>query len=293
MFHPTPRWTFTSRFGLRQWYDHVRLLPGKVLGQWWCVDRANGTVLWERTYPRPNTIIGIAEEVIVASETRSDGPWTLDFGCYGLSLKTGERLWTSHREGLWGRVMQWIDAVPGVTNGLRDTASLVMGTECICESGRVLDVRTGRLVRRMPRREVERLKAEWAESQPFRRYQDELPLAEQAFKRAATGHAAGPHDFFTYRFAGSYLHLVVSEERTTRPHPREPGVSETQRARFHLLTLERERGTVVQDLRVSDEPLSECRIEDMDERGLALSLDGRELRYYERGARLPPRPLAP
>ncbi|OJT17789.1 hypothetical protein BO221_43080 [Archangium sp. Cb G35] len=282
MIHPTPRWTFTSRFGLRQWYGHVILLPDKVLGQWWCVERANGTVLWERTYQRPNTIDGITGEVIVASETRSDGPWTAAYGCYGLSLKTGERLWTSHREGLWGWVMELIDLVPGITNEFRDTAVLVRGAECICESGRVLDARTGRLLRRMPREDVERLRSEASESRPFLQYKEELPLAEQAFARVATGFASGPWNFFTYRFAGPYLYLVVSEEGTSRPHPREPGVHVSQRAHFHLLTLDRERATIIQDLRVGDEPLSECRIEDLDERGLALSLDGTELRYYER-----------
>ena len=256
----------------------MRLLPGKVLGQWWCVDRADGTVLWKRLYLRPNTVVGIAEEVIVASEMRSDGPWTLTFGCYGLSLKTGERLWTSHGEGLWGGVTRLLDGVPGLTNEIRDTAILVMGAECICESGRVLDVRTGRLLRRLPQEEVKRLRSERKEKEP----DEEDGLVRRTFERAATGYVLNRYASSTHRFAGPYLYLVVSEEPTHRPHPRESNTLVQQRTRFHLLTIERERGAVVQDLPVGDESFSECRIEDLDERGLALSLDGRALWYFER-----------
>ncbi len=31
-----------------------------------------------------------------ATELRSDGPWTIAFGLYGISMKTGRYLWTSH-----------------------------------------------------------------------------------------------------------------------------------------------------------------------------------------------------
>src|SRR5262249_7436635 len=99
-------------------------------------------------------VVGLTEDVAVASETRSDGPWTADFGCYGISLKTGDLLWASHAAGLWGRVLRLLDSVPFFTNDLRDTPARVRGNEVICNSGRVLDVHTGADLRRVPREEV-------------------------------------------------------------------------------------------------------------------------------------------
>jgi hypothetical protein len=127
------------------------------------------------------------------------------------------------------------------------------------------------LLRRLPGEEVARSRSEWWERQPLRRLEAESTLVRQTFERASTGYVMGSGGFYTYRFAGPHLYLLVTEE---------PGAR--QRTRFHLLTLEVERGAVVQELRIGEEPLSECRIEDVDERGLALSLEGRELRYYER-----------
>src|SRR4051794_33898504 len=73
MVEPTHQWSFTARNGLTQWYGHVRLLPGHALGQWFCVDRRTGKPLWERSFSRPNSVNGVADGVIVASETQSVG----------------------------------------------------------------------------------------------------------------------------------------------------------------------------------------------------------------------------
>ena len=89
---------------------------------------------------------GIDSGVIVANETRSDGPWTAGFGCYGISLQNGRLLWTSHGSGLWGRFVRLLDYVPGFTNELRDTPEQVEDGKVYCRSGRVLDVTTGQLI---------------------------------------------------------------------------------------------------------------------------------------------------
>jgi hypothetical protein len=107
--------------------------------------------LWDRRIRRADTIRGIQDGVIVASEMRSDGPWTLDFGCYGIDLETGTLLWVSHRDGLYGTIVRVLDYLPGFTNELRDSPHEIRAGEVVCKSGRVLDLRTGRLLRRMSR----------------------------------------------------------------------------------------------------------------------------------------------
>ncbi len=154
MVEAIPRWETTAPHPLVQWYGNVHLLSTRVLGQWCCFDRGSGRLLWDVRLGRPNTICAVAEEVIVASETRSDGPWTADFGCYGISLESGVLLWDSHGRGWWGRFLRLLDRVPDFTNDLRDTPHHVSGGEVFCHSGRVLDIRTGLDLRRVSREEV-------------------------------------------------------------------------------------------------------------------------------------------
>ena len=143
-------WHFDARHHLYQWYGRVQIVGRHAVGQWFCVDLDSGRCLWERRLPRANTIRAIADGVIVASEMRSDGPWTADFGVYAIALESGELLWTSHREGLAGTVCKLLDHVPGFTNERRDRPNRVHDGEVLCESGRVLDLRSGRLLRRVP-----------------------------------------------------------------------------------------------------------------------------------------------
>ena len=88
-------WHFDARHHLYQWYGRVQIVGGHAVGQWFCVDLDYGRCLWERRLPRANTIRAIADGVIVASEMRSDGPWTADFGVYAIALESGDLLWTS------------------------------------------------------------------------------------------------------------------------------------------------------------------------------------------------------
>lgn len=151
MLEEGPTWMFTSKRPLTRWYEHVRLLPNRVVGQWFCLDRSSGTRLWERRLERPDEIVGIDSGVIVANER-----WRLSFGsarrgCYGISLDEGRLLWTSHASGFGGRVLRLLDFVPGYPNiSVRDCPRYVLNGKCYCRSGRVLDVQTGALLERLP-----------------------------------------------------------------------------------------------------------------------------------------------
>jgi hypothetical protein len=316
MVEVTPSWRFTSRATLWQWYGHVHLLQSRVLGQWVCLDRSDGRVLWEKRFCRANTICEVAGGVIVASETRSDGPWTADFGCYGISLETGELLWTSHAGGNRGRLLRLFDFVPCFTNELRDSPAFAQGGEVVCTSGRVLDVRTGRDTRRIPSEEVRGHKR--PQSEAWTLYQGRLqnaytrvrlpngswlshkPRPEEGavigfrlyllgddgsvrwdFDLAATGyHIAG--NYSSYRYATPFLYLVVSEERQQRDVAGRPGYALPNAAVYRLLTLNLNDESLVQDFRLEDSKVTECRIEDVDDAGLLISLDARQLWYYTR-----------
>ena len=288
--------------------------------QWFGVDRHTGKPLWERAYFRPNCIVGVADGVVVASETRSDGPWTFDFGCYGISLRTGRLLWTSHRDGWWGRVVRLFDYVPGFTNELRDVpARVTAGGEVVCGSGRVLDVRTGRRVRRVSPDEVGRARDDRPKTDaallydsgmvvgstgvalsPGRRLSvkpavgpsppgfhlylsDDRGTPVWAFDlAAATGYEVTHPNHYSYRLAGPHVYVVASEEPKWRPHPTKAHHIVPNRRRFHLLAVELGGGTVVQNVRLTDAPVAECRIEDVDERAVLVSIGTRKLRCYGR-----------
>ena len=147
MINEQPSWMFAARYRLSDGYEHVQLVGDRVLGYWVCLNRCDGTLIWERTYWRPNEIVAIAENVVVATEESSSG-------CFGISLETGRLLWTSHASGWRGRMFRALDFVPCFANELRDAPHHVQGQECFCYSGRVIDLCSGRDLRRIPKDEV-------------------------------------------------------------------------------------------------------------------------------------------
>jgi len=147
VLNPEPVWLFTAKKSLSLWYGHVHLLDDFVVGQWFVLKRNTGKCLWEREFQRANTILEIVDEVILASETRSDGPWTASFGCYGISLLSGEMLWRWYGDGIRGRLAKFFDCVPGFTNELRPHFDGVRGNEFATKQGHILDIRSGCLLR--------------------------------------------------------------------------------------------------------------------------------------------------
>lgn len=316
MLNPQPAWTFASKRPLTQWYGHVHLLPDVAVGQWFCVDRDSGELKWQRRYFRPTTIVGFDSDVIVASEMRSDGPWTASFGCYGISLADGRLLWTSHRAGIWGRLVRWLDFIPGFTNDLRDAAAHVAAGKVYCDSGRVLDVTTGRLLDRIDPGSAERPQAKPSVGSQFYRSGTEpthpaIQVAPDLFLRHAqetegwqrgnlqiaaetqSGNRLwtfsidqlGRHstsNYYSYRLAPPYLYLIVSDEPNLKPHPTKRHYVEHNPTLWHVVTLDIRSGRIVQDFSLGKEKSHECRIEDVDDRGLLISDAERRLSYFAR-----------
>ncbi len=138
------RWTYSNPRGLTQWYGHVDYFGPYVIGQWFVLDAVSGREHWSRRWSRPNTVCGCAQDVIVATEMRSDGPWTATFGIYGIDARTGTLQWTAHAREPLGRLLRCFDFVPGFTNEFRDGPERVVGRHVVTVRGRTLDVRTGR-----------------------------------------------------------------------------------------------------------------------------------------------------
>jgi hypothetical protein len=143
MIANSPFWQAVINPPFEVWPGEVWLLPQHVLGTWFCLDRASGCLLWQRSHYRMNTIAAVQDDIIVASETRWDSPLIEELGLYGLSLQTGEHLWTSHGSGRWGRFVRWLDWVPGFTNELRDALWKTRPGQVVTRQGRVLDIATG------------------------------------------------------------------------------------------------------------------------------------------------------
>ncbi|MDX1946498.1 MAG: hypothetical protein SFU86_13945 [Pirellulaceae bacterium] len=139
----TPRWTYSNSSRLSKWYGHVEYYGPYVIGQWFALNAETGAEYWSRRFFRPTTVCDCAHDVIVASETRSDGPWVFDFGIYGIHAQTGKLLWTNHGRGLWGRMLRCFDYVPGFTNEFRDAPERVVGRYVVTSAGRFLDIGTG------------------------------------------------------------------------------------------------------------------------------------------------------
>ena len=147
MLEEKPAWSFKSKRPLTRWFEHVHLLSDRVLGYWFCLDRSSGSRLWERRLA-PDEIVGIEDGVIVANERRRLSFSSTRYGCYGISLETGKLLWTSHASGFWGWILL-------MALDVKDCPVHVHDGKCFCRSGRILDVKTGRLVGRVPKEEVQ------------------------------------------------------------------------------------------------------------------------------------------
>jgi hypothetical protein len=315
MISTKPSWTFFAKHSLTQWYGYVHLLPDVAVGQWLVLDRQTGRPLWERGFHRPNSIFGIAGDVILATERRSDGPWTLDFGCYAIALRTGELLWQWHGPGIWGAFVRACDWIPGFTNELRPSFRALRGNECLITSRRVLDVETGRTLRRNESRE------EWKGPDLLsdaKRLYRKMPVAiepgrtlslvppeekgnarERSTSRKivvqVTDEAGavvwcwGPHmiglhsktNYYGWRLAGDRLLFLAGEEPEVLPHSTHKGWVVTNSTRYHLIVVDVRNGEVLQRFPVCEGPTRDCRIEDVDEKGVLISPEFKRLDYYE------------
>ena len=148
MIREQPIWSYSSLDAAP-----TTLLENRVIGIGLCLDRANGQCLWQKSFSGANTIIGESNGVIVATELIT---YTATFfsGCYGFDLETGKLLWTSHGNGLWGVLCRIGDFIPCFVNDMSDRPICLEDGRVIMESGRILDVRTGKQVERIPRKKA-------------------------------------------------------------------------------------------------------------------------------------------
>ena len=134
------------------WYSHHRLLADQVVIEWISLDRKTGAVRWSTDPGPPNTIAAIDERkrMIVAGEMRSDGPWTLTFGCYGVDLDSGALRWTAESDRKRRGLLRLLDFIPGVASPSAGTAQTIVDGCVITSEGDLLDVVTGRPMERPP-----------------------------------------------------------------------------------------------------------------------------------------------
>jgi hypothetical protein len=141
------RWGYKSKRSLTKLYGKVEVFGDHVLGQWFCLDRVNGKLLWESNPLRANSVVGVSDFIVVATECRSDAPATYCYGCYGIHIETGAVEWISHARGWPNKILAALDFLPFYSNAFRDEPIAVLAGEVICRSGRILDVRTGKDIR--------------------------------------------------------------------------------------------------------------------------------------------------
>ncbi|BDI30955.1 hypothetical protein CCAX7_30060 [Capsulimonas corticalis] len=176
---PEPAWRYESRTGISGYLSHVDFYGPYVIGQWFCLDAATGAIIWRRAQKQANEIIGVDAGVIVASEMMTVSCWTASIGCYGISLVTGELLWTSDSDGIRKYLWKALECIPGLINEFRDTPIAVENGEVICASGRILDIHNGRRIAH-DRKRVERVREDKPDKSDAERlyYGERVPLQD-------------------------------------------------------------------------------------------------------------------
>jgi hypothetical protein len=306
MLRDHPAWTVAARHPVTQGHDHVKLMPDHALGQWVCVGRRTGRVLWEHEFERPNSVKGVAEGIVIATEERPVGlmGWS-GFDCYAFELDTGNLVWTTHPSGECGKASNERYMYPHCYDhrGAAAAPTLVEDGMCFCRDGRVLDAASGKEVRRLSPKDVE-LRATRQPAGPatgiyFSRYSSPgrpagvlispgrrlshrtrgPGLQGLAFRLSDNGGAELwsfdlEREGFThstgFRLSGPYVYVVAAEAFPSEPPPT-PGDYPPLPRRYHLLALGLDRGTIRQDMPIGSTALATCKIEDVDERGLLLS----------------------
>ena len=320
MLHTTPDWVSLCHLP-RVWNrECARLLPDKIVGPWYCLERSTGELLWKRRLFRADKIIGIARGIIVATEKcHQCPPRPQTLGCYGISQADGHLVWTAHANGVFGRILRLLDYLGGL-NRRRDSPIHVRGGEVYCRSGRILDIHTGRYLRRQtpdaiplfePTRKDFQL---WFDDDDFKElkfrfgrepWNDHEGLGTDCRARCFKIVAENEHGpvwtesvrllnelindrYFSCRFAPPYLYLLLSG-------PREP-IRKRDRGHAHeryptdwsLVTIKLETGRMLQSFPLAGQKLHRCEIHDMDVTGLLVgnsewgSATPLELQYFSR-----------
>lgn len=295
------RWTYENDRGLTQWYGHVEYYGDYIVGQWFVLDADTGQEYWSRSFLRANTVCGVSHHVIIASETRSDGPWTLDFGIYGIDAKTGSLLWTNHGRGLWGKLFRCFDHVPGFTNDFRDAPEHVVGEYVLTARNRILDVRTGH-ERRAVQLEAKTTKRSRAEQfydnntlllgkgdrlkvegprddfSIFRVDKDGLELWRFSARERSL-YCEG--NYYSYRLNDDRIYIILGDAPKYVPvKPGNPGYVKPNPANYQLGVLDVASGECTLCPLEHAEQRTECRIETIRDARLLVSCGARILTEY-------------
>jgi outer membrane protein assembly factor BamB len=314
-----PAWRYKPLHSLTLGYDHVYLFPGHVVGQWYCLERGSGKLLWDRPIAKADWVGGVSEGVIIATGTLESGPTLRTSGVFGISLETGKLLWESHdakpdRRTLWGWILSFLPIV------YEDHVYALRGHECLTNCGRVLDVRTGRELRResskegwtpfwddaSPARKLYREDAvDCGGGQTLRRGTPGPPApsgaapgkAFQLFLKGSEGRVAWTFDlaltghfidgnYYSFRYSGGFVYMVVADRPLRLPKdPKKPLIVYENPAHYFLWTLAANTGEIVQKIPLTLEPTTRCRIEDVDEQSLLLTCADSVLCFGREGGR--------
>jgi outer membrane protein assembly factor BamB len=240
--------------------------------------------------------------MIVASETRSDGPWTAGFGIYGIDARTGKLLWTNHGRGLWGRLLRCFDCVPGYTNEFRDVPKCVVGQYVVTAAGRILDIRTGR---QCPSATVT-TQNDNGRSAPDQRLYDNKSLrmdgdtirvqgsrddfvilrrdndGREIWRFAARDRALHVDgNYYSYRFHDGHIFIVLGDAPNYVPiKETEPLYVKPNPANYQLGILDVSSGECGLFPLVDAKQRNECRIEAIRDNRVLISCDGTQLVEY-------------
>jgi len=297
------RWSYSNPFGLSKWYGHVDYYGQYVIGQWFVLDAETGKPYWSRRFFRPTTICGCVHDVIVASETRSDGPWTAGFGIYGIDARSGSLLWVNHGRGLWGKLLRCLDYVPGFANEFRDVPKCLVDQYVVTTHGRILDVRTGR---ECPSVEIHERKTGERTGPQHKLYdnksldidghtirvegqRDDFVIrryernGNEIWRFAAKDlslHVDG--NYYSYRFHEGRIFIILGDALNYVPiNKAKPLIVKSNPANYQLGILDISSGECTILPLANGMRRNKCRIEAIRDSRLLLSCDGMELAEYE------------
>lgn len=309
MIAQAPAWEHRSDRSLVQGYGYVQLIGPHVLGQWFCLERSSGRLLWQGDGHGMTDVSGHAHGIVVGTEMVSSGPGTYSRGCKAMRIATGALAWEATPPAPRGLFERFWRSFIIVT----EAVSFVDGDEVFLDSGRVLDLRSGTELRRIDKAKLGALSgAHWKarmDDDAHRFYVGEpVAFAGGLLKRGTPGEATPntldrttPLAFYFERADGSiaWRHALDAglqidgnfhSYRWVPPSVlviAAPRGDAAERA-YRLIEVDARDGSTRAEFALDEAPNADCRIEDADANDLLVSgrrADGtRWLRCYRHRA---------
>lgn len=297
-----PQWTYINSRRFNDWYYVVDYYGPYVIGPWFVLDAQTGAKFWSGKYFRPTVACDCESDVIIATETRSDGPWICNFGIYAIDAKTGRLLWTSHARGFWGKLLRCFDFIPGFTNEFRDSPLDIINGHVITHFGRCLNVRTGK---HNPGIQVSAPDGS-DHTPPYRKLHEDESLEinggticvqgyNQDFvilRRDPAGNevwrfAAAKQSFYvtgdwnSYRLHGDRIFIVIGDAPSVVPiKASEPSIVKRNPANYQMGILDVSSGDLNLYPLKNSKQRTDCHIESIQDESILVSFDGTQLTQY-------------